>query len=181
MGSVQVSSQVQLKFLFSALHCFDNLLPHMVDIRNKIQVLDVVSGKGAAGVIPTTINTVKQEPSRFQPYRNTYQKHQQQPVLRDNNKLAYSQSNLNILSFPSQGEVKRPTLESIASHAAAQGREVTTPKQLLDMCCQFPACYDPLYQVAWLCYALLQCSFTFFSQSPNFLSRFSSLSFSLHS
>ena len=137
----------------------------MVDIRNKIQVLDVVSGKGAAGVIPTTINTVKQEPSRFQPYRNTYQKHQQQPVLRDNNKLAYSQSNLNILSFPSQGEVKRPTLESIASHAAAQGREVTTPQQLLDMCCQFPACYDPLYQVAWLCYALLQCSFTFFSVS----------------
>ena len=137
----------------------------MVDIRNKIQVLDVVSGKGAAGVIPTTINTVKQEPSRFQPYRNTYQKHQQQPVLRDNNKLAYSQSNLNILSFPSQGEVKRPTLESIASHAAAQGREVTTPQQLLDMCCQFPACYDPLYQVAWLCYALLQCSFTFDFQS----------------
>ena len=155
----------------------------MVDIRNKIQVLDVVSGKGAAGVIPTTINTVKQEPSRFQPYRNTYQKHQQQPVLRDNNKLAYSQSNLNILSFPSQGEVKRPTLESIASHAAAQGREVTTPQQLLDMCCQFPACYDPLYQVAWLCYALLQCSFTFdfFSQFPNLLSRFSSLSLSLHS
>jgi len=110
------------------------------------QVLDVVTGKGAVGVVPTTINTVEQEPSRFQPYRNTYQKHQQQPVLRDN-KPAYSQSNLNILSFPSQGEVKRPTLESIASHAAAQGREVTTPQQLLDMCCQFPACYDPLYQL----------------------------------
>ena len=100
--------------------------------------------------MPTPVNKVKQEPSRFQPYRNTYQKHQQQPVLRDNSKLAYSQSNLNILSFPSQGEAKRPTLESIASHAAAQGREVTTPQQLLDMCCQFPACYDPLYQVVLL-------------------------------
>ena len=128
-----------------------NLLPHISiswipNFKIKIQVLDVVTGKGAVGVVPTTINTIEQEPSRFQPYRNTYQKHQQQPVLRDN-KPAYSQSNLNILSFPSQGEVKRPTLESIASHAAAQGREVTTPQQLLDMCCQFPACYDPLYQV----------------------------------
>ena len=129
----------------------DNDVPNLtVDIRiNTPQVLDVVTGNGAPGVIPTTINTVKQEPSRFQPYKNTYQKHQHQPVLRESSKPAYSQNNLNILSFPNQGEAKRPTLESIASHAAAQGREVTTPQQLLDMCCQFPACYDPLYQVAF--------------------------------
>ena len=107
----------------------------------------MVTGKGAPGVIPVAINTVKQEPNHFQPYRNTYQKHQRQPDNKLPYKPPYSQSNLNILSFPSQGDVKRPTLESIASHAAAQGREVTTPQQLLDMCCQFPACYDPLYQV----------------------------------
>jgi len=109
------------------------------------QVVDVVTGKGAPGVLP--VNELKKDSSQFEPYRNTYQKQQQhQPDLR-NDKRPYSQSNLNILNFPSQGEIKRPTLESIASHAAAQGREVTTPQQLLDMCCQFPACYDPLYQL----------------------------------
>ena len=41
----------------------------------------------------------------------------------------------------------RPTLDSLASYAQAQGKTVTTPEDLLNMCCQFPACYDPLYEL----------------------------------
>ena len=135
VASVEVSSQVWTFHKESV----------MIQV---IQVIDVVTGKGAPGVLP--VNELKKDSSQFEPYRNTYQKQQQhQPDVR-NDKRPYSQSNLNILNFPSQGEIKRPTLESIASHAAAQGREVTTPQQLLDMCCQFPACYDPLYQVTIL-------------------------------
>ena len=132
VASVEVSSQVWTFHKESV----------MIQV---MQVIDVVTSKGAPGVLP--VNELKKDSSQFEPYRNTYQKQQQhQPDVR-NDKRPYSQSNLNILNFPSQGEIKRPTLESIASHAAAQGREVTTPQQLLDMCCQFPACYDPLYQV----------------------------------
>ena len=44
-------------------------------------------------------------------------------------------------------ETSRPTLDSLASYAAAQGKQVTTPEDLLEMCCQYPACYDPLYEL----------------------------------
>ena len=38
----------------------------------------------------------------------------------------------------------RPTLENLTPSEAAT---VSTPEQLLGYCCQFPACYDPLYEL----------------------------------
>ena len=53
---------------------------------------------------------------------------------------------LDILNY-GKGSDTRPTLDSLAQYAASQGKSVTTPEDLLDMCCQFPACYDPLYEL----------------------------------
>ena len=53
---------------------------------------------------------------------------------------------LDILNY-GKGSDARPTLDSLAQYAASQGKSVTTPEDLLDMCCQFPACYDPLYEL----------------------------------
>ena len=53
---------------------------------------------------------------------------------------------LDILNY-GKGSDNRPTLDSLAQYAASQGKSVTTPEDLLDMCCQFPACYDPLYEL----------------------------------
>ena len=57
-----------------------------------------------------------------------------------------SHASLDILGYGGDSQ-ERPTLDSLAEHAASQGREVTSPQQLLEMCCQFPACYDPLYEL----------------------------------
>ena len=38
----------------------------------------------------------------------------------------------------------RPTLGDLSQEEAAI---VNTPEQLLKHCCQFPACYDPLYEL----------------------------------
>ena len=57
---------------------------------------------------------------------------------------------LDILGLRSQEETNqqlRPTLDSLSNYAQAQGKSVTTPEDLLNMCCQFPACYDPLYEL----------------------------------
>jgi len=82
-----------------------------------------------------------------QPYQNTYQR-QQEPSYssQPTQPHSYSKQGLNILTYAGEAKV-RPTMESLNSYAASQGRDVTTPKELLDMCCQFPACYDPLYQL----------------------------------
>jgi len=124
----------------------------VADTKVHSPVLEVVSGQAEAGVLPTlpTVNTMTSLPEpRKQPYLNTYQRQQtfypssraQQPLPQ-----SYSQAGLNILSYAGEPKI-RPTLDSLNSYAASQGREVTTPQELLEMCCQFPACYDPLYQL----------------------------------
>ncbi len=47
---------------------------------------------------------------------------------------------LDILGY-NENKNDRPQLSTLAQY----GDEVTTPEQLLDLCCQYPACYDPLY------------------------------------
>ena len=37
----------------------------------------------------------------------------------------------------------RPVLGNLAQYSDS----VTTPEELLDLCCQYPACYDPLYEL----------------------------------
>ena len=39
---------------------------------------------------------------------------------------------------------RRPTLNNLSPSEAAN---VNTPQELLDHCCKFPACYDPLYEL----------------------------------
>ena len=39
---------------------------------------------------------------------------------------------------------RRPTINNLSPSEAAN---VNTPQELLDHCCKFPACYDPLYEL----------------------------------
>jgi hypothetical protein len=43
-----------------------------------------------------------------------------------------------------QQQHRRPTLSDLSEEEAVT---VNTPEQLLEFCCQFPACYDPLYEL----------------------------------
>ena len=165
---------------FSALHCFDNLLPHMVDIRNKIQVLDVVSGKGAAGVIPTTINTEAgaeslptiQEHISEAPTAAGIERQQQaglQPEQPEHPQLSKSR----------RGEKTNPGVDCEPRSSAGQGSDnsSTTAWHVLSV----PSLLWPTLSgsLALLCTTTV--FIHFFSQFSNLLSRFSSLSFSLHS
>lgn len=82
------------------------------------------------------------------PYINNYQRHQQnsQQSFTPHYKQK-SPYGLDILGYQGGQDPTRPTLDSLSSYAASQGKTVTTPADLLDMCCQFPACYDPLYEL----------------------------------
>jgi len=71
------------------------------------------------------------------PYLNTYQMNYRP--------LSYKNQALPGLDIIGSGAIKqqqRPTLGSLAEFG---GDSVTTPEELLDLCCQYPACYDPLY------------------------------------
>ena len=94
------------------------------------------------------VNPEQQQHPEFNrnPYINTYQRSQPQHGARP----AYSHSGLDIIGYGGHNQAaqnQRPTIESLSSYAASQGKSVTTPEELLDMCCQFPACYDPLYEL----------------------------------
>merc|ERR1712218_6766 len=39
---------------------------------------------------------------------------------------------------------RRPTINNLSPSEAAN---VNTPQELLEHCCKFPACYDPLYEL----------------------------------
>ena len=108
--------------------------------------LEVITGKASQDIEP--INPEPQQQPQFNrnPYINTFQR-QQQPL---GPRPSYSQNGLDIIGYGGQGHVapnQRPTIDSLNSYAASQGKSVTTPEELLDMCCQFPACYDPLYEL----------------------------------
>jgi len=108
--------------------------------------LEVIEGKANPDVLP--LNPPQQPQPQFNrnPYVNTFQR-TQQPL---GSRPAYSHNNLDIIGYGGQGQVaqnQRPTIDSLNSYAASQGKSVTTPEELLDMCCQFPACYDPLYEL----------------------------------
>ena len=126
------------------------------DIVDKVDVasnvLEIVSGKTLSDVTP--IIPVQQQQPEFNrnPYINTYQR-TNQPL---GSRPAYSHNGLDIIGYGGQqnhvqqnhvAPNQRPTIDSLNSYAASQGKTVTTPEELLDMCCQFPACYDPLYEL----------------------------------
>jgi len=94
----------------------------------QIQVDDFSSGAERSEMPPH----VKQS----EPYLNNYQVKYQPYALK--NQQYHS---LDILGSSDMNE--RPTLGSLAQY----GDSVTTPEELLDMCCQYPACYDPLYDL----------------------------------
>ena len=106
-------------------------------------VLEVVE-RAQPGVRPMK---VEQEltPNRV-PYLNTFQQRQQV----QGGHGGHHPYGLDILGLRSQENTNqqlRPTLESLSSYATAQGKTVSTPEDLLTMCCQYPACYDPLYEL----------------------------------
>ena len=108
-------------------------------------VLEVVE-RAQPGVRPLM---VEQEltPNRV-PYLNTFQQRQQ--VHSGPSGHPHHPYGLDILGLRSQepsNQQLRPTLESLSSYATAQGKTVSTPEDLLTMCCQYPACYDPLYEL----------------------------------
>lgn len=41
-------------------------------------------------------------------------------------------------------KTRRPTLDNLTP---SESLDVNTPKELLDHCCRFPACYDPLFEL----------------------------------
>merc|ERR1740129_1069377 len=106
-------------------------------------LLEVVE-RAQPGVRPMM---VEQEltPNRV-PYLNTFQQRQQVQAGHG----GHHPYGLDILGLRSQEKTNqqlRPTLESLSSYAASQGKTVSTPEDLLTMCCQYPACYDPLYEL----------------------------------
>jgi len=107
--------------------------------------IEVVEQRAELGVTPLMQEQIL---SPRQPYVNNFQRqqqfHRQRVPLQ-----SYSRpgpGGLDILNY-GKGSDNRPTLDSLAQYAASQGKSVTTPEDLLDMCCQFPACYDPLYEL----------------------------------
>ena len=103
-------------------------------------VLEVVE-RAQPGVRPIMVE--QQQP---QPYLNTFQQRQQVQAGHG----GHHPYGLDILGLRSQEKTNqqlRPTLESLSSYATAQGKTVSTPEDLLTMCCQYPACYDPLYEL----------------------------------
>ena len=105
--------------------------------------LEVITGKANLDVKP--VNPEHQRPEfNRRPYVNHFQRQQAPPA-----RPAYSHNGLDIIGYngQSQQQSERPTIESLNSYAASQGKTVTTPEDLLDLCCQFPACYDPLYEL----------------------------------
>lgn len=71
------------------------------------------------------------------PYLNTYQMNYR-PLSYKNQAFP----GLDIIGSGATQQQQRPTLGSLAEFG---GDSVTTPEELLDLCCQYPACYDPLY------------------------------------
>lgn len=63
-----------------------------------------------------------------------------------NNLSPVESSSLNILYQDGvlQSERRRPTLHNLSPSEAVT---VNTPQELLDYCCRFPACYDPLFDL----------------------------------
>merc|ERR1712130_168008 len=109
-------------------------------------LLEVIEAKSNPDVIP--MNPIKEQQPEFNrnPYLNTFQR-THKPL---GSRPAYSHNGLDIIGYGGQSQAiqnQRPTIDSLNSYAASQGQTVTTPEELLDMCCQFPACYDPLYEL----------------------------------
>ena len=105
-------------------------------------VLEVISGKAAPEVIPSYPEPEQRPEFNRNPYINTFQRTQ--------HPTGFNHNGLDIIGFSGQTQTnpnQRPTIDSLNSYAASQGKSVTTPEDLLDMCCQFPACYDPLYEL----------------------------------
>jgi hypothetical protein len=71
-----------------------------------------------------------------EPYLNTYQLHHQPYSYNKNQPYG----GLDILGY-NENKNDRPQLANLAHY----GDDLTTPEELLDLCCQYPACYDPLY------------------------------------
>ena len=104
-------------------------------------VLEVVE-RAQPGVRPLMMEQ-ELTPSRVpQPYLNTFQQRQQVQ-----SQHPYGLDILGLRSQENSNQQLRPTLESLSSYASAQGKKVSTPEDLLTMCCQYPACYDPLYEL----------------------------------
>ena len=125
--------------------------------------IEVVEQRAAPEVKPLV--TQEQTLNSRQPYLNNFQKLQvnkrgievgffrgqmfQQSQRHGASLQSYTRpgpGGLDILGYGKGSDI-RPTLDSLAQYAASQGKSVTTPEDLLDMCCQFPACYDPLYEL----------------------------------
>jgi len=149
-----VHTQVILTFIFLGLTLAqdnDNSIDVSVgDILGEEEIssnlLEVIEAKSNPDVIP--INPVQEQQPEFNrnPYFNTYQR-THKPL---GSRPAYSHNGLDIIGYGGQNQMQqnqRPTIDSLNSYAASQGKKVTTPEELLDMCCQFPACYDPLYEL----------------------------------
>ena len=72
--------------------------------------------------------TYNNQNNNFYPYGHPHRQQQQQQQQRQH----------------PQGNHHRPTLDRLRPEEAAL---VNTPEQLLDYCCTYPACYDPLYEL----------------------------------
>ena len=92
-------------------------------------VLEVVE-RAQPGVRPLMMEQ-ELTPSRApQPYLNTFQQRQQVQSH------PYGLDILGLRSQENSNQQLRPTLDSLSSYATAQGKTVSTPEDLLTMCCQ---------------------------------------------
>ena len=67
-----------------------------------------------------------------------------QQQMQQENQMNRGSSHDNLQDVYEKTPPRRPTLSNLSPSEAAN---VNTPEELLEHCCRFPACYDPLYEL----------------------------------
>ena len=113
--------------------------------------IEVVENRSSPGVKPLMQEQfLNPNP---QPYINTYQRQHVstegknlhhwiayfQTPIQPTYTSQYQNRPLDIIGYQGTNTGTRPTIDSLSDYAAKQGQAVTTPEDLLEMCCQYPA------------------------------------------